>query len=129
MCLFGCDFENEIIQHKTTNQFFQICNQIVTESPNIIKQRQNQKLYIDENRIHQVAKGAYLLLDNGESAYLPYLLTDILGPYLPASYEQIAKKPFKCICNDCHFEWEGGVFTMRCPNCNSRNIQQNVPNW
>jgi len=106
-----------------------ISQAISEQSPNIIKSLEQDKLYLKENRVCSIDQGMLLLLDDGQTFYLPhgYVFASHDGYFLPNSYEFfLTKKPFKNVCLKCGYEWEGGVFTYRCPKCQSDRIV-NVP--
>jgi hypothetical protein len=105
-------------------------SQIVSDrSPGIIESKKTDRMYLKKDRISPVDQGAYLFFDDGQIMYFPrgFVLLDDEGYFLPTSYGLLAKKPFKNVCLDCKYEWEGGVFTWRCPKCFSTNIV-NIPN-
>jgi hypothetical protein len=121
--VFGNSSEEDLIF-----QSIEISQAILKQSPNMIQSLEQDKLYLKEDRVCSMDNGTFLLLDNDQTFYLPhgYVLFNHHGYFLPNSYEILAKKPFKNVCLDCKHEWEGGVFTYRCPKCHSNRII-NVP--
>ena len=80
-----------------------------------------EKLYIDERNICLTKSGVFLDTEEGLIS-LEQVFLDEFGYYVMSS-QSCEKKMFKCVCNECRFEWEGGVFTIRCPNCGSKNFR------
>ncbi len=103
---------------------------ILAEAPEIIKKYDSDKFYLDESRIISNNEEISFIKTNKKDIPLhrSLIFSDHNGKYLSYSKEILAKKMFKHVCNDCDFEWEGGAFTFRCPNCRSTDIS-NVPNW
>jgi hypothetical protein len=98
-------------------------HEIVTEAPEIIKLHSRDKVYLNESNIYPMGEKTYLLLKNGQSfpVHSSFIFADHFGPYLSLSREVLAKKPFKNVCYNCKYEWEGG-FALRCPRCKSTDI-------
>ncbi len=113
--------QNLLIEHLDATQ------QIVVYAPYAIEKYEDGKLYLDENHIYETNLGSLLNLTNGKTLVLPPRVQGFNGHYLIGSSVH-AKKLFKNVCNDCHYEWEGGVFTSQCPQCGSTNFST-VPNW
>lgn len=97
-------------------------HRIISQSPELIKHREEERIYLEDRRICPELFGAYAFLENGEEVYLPLVFNDESGVFFFRSLHFFAKKPFKFVCNDCRYEWEGGVFTTRCPSCRSKDI-------
>lgn len=130
-CIILVRFSNVSANSVDEERIFQVLEMsyaISEKSPEIIKDQDPDKFYLKNSRISPTEQGAYLLLDNGQQIHLPlgFVFYDHEGYFLPASHEILTKKPFKNVCLDCEYEWEGGVFTFRCPKCHSFNIV-NVP--
>lgn len=101
--------------------------QIITYAPQAIEKYIEGKLYIDENYVYKTNTGSLLNLNNGKILVLPARAQDSNGHYLICS-KVLAKKLFKNVCNNCGYEWEGGVLTFQCPRCKSTNFKT-IPNW
>ncbi len=96
-------------------------SQIVLHAPELIIGLQEGKLYLDERQIHKVDHKLFFFLPNGDQLFIPLFFQDRLGLYLP-TLNKVGNKLFKCVCNNCDFEWEAGVFDFWCPNCGSSDF-------
>ncbi|MDN3506906.1 MAG: hypothetical protein P0S96_06725 [Simkaniaceae bacterium] len=94
---------------------------IISHSPELIKCQQGDRIYLDEARVAPKNLGGFVLIDEDTTVYLPILFTDDLGIFTSAS-KDFWEKPVHQICNDCNHQWQGGVFSFRCPVCRSKNI-------
>lgn len=121
--------QNAQLENDLMEKHLHLINDIITRSPKAIKFSEADKTYLYSNRLDFDDKGYYILLDNGDIVSTNLLFTDNQGTFLPKTSHFFEKKPFKCICNSCKYEWEGGVFTTRCPQCRSKDISTNIPNW
>ena len=123
--VFGNDFEEE----QLIFQAIETTSVILEQFPQVITSCEHDRAYLRSDRVRPIDQGVYLLLDSNQTCYLPkgFVLSDATGCFLPTSYAILAKKPFKNVCLTCKHEWEGGVFTVRCPKCYSTDIV-NVPN-
>jgi hypothetical protein len=123
--LFGNNFQSQVILDS-----IQCVQEIIKEAPEIIKQKDGDRVYLEEGRMYPAGKKSCLLLANRSSIPIHTSLIffdNRYGPYLSLSQEIMTKKLFKNVCYDCKYEWEGG-FSIRCPRCGSANIG-NEPNW
>jgi hypothetical protein len=112
------------------------CEKIITDSTFLIKKVTEEKLYLDEERVLPTSFDSTsheLILDNGYCLEVKCLQKDPEGYYLCIPMDSLSKtakeKLFKNVCLDCKHEWCGGAIVFRCPNCYSRNIRTNIPNW
>jgi len=115
------NIQNLLIEHLETT------NQIILYAPYAIKKYEDGKLYLDENYINQIDSDAAIFLNNGNTLTLPKLIKDYDGYFLVAK-KSVENKLFKLVCNKCHYEWTGNVFTVRCPKCHSTDFRIE-PNW
>lgn len=117
--------QDDIIHHYLQVSESIFCK-LMTESPENIKQYEDGKLYLQESKISQKSGNlnAIIHLGNGEMIFAPILLNDTKGSFLPLTMKVVGNKMFKMHCNDCGYEWEGGVFTFQCDReeCGSTNI-------
>ncbi len=127
MCLmasFSSIYGNNL-EDTVTNQSFQYAERVISFFPEVVKTSGDGKVYLDERRIIPTDHASCMLMGNEMTILMPLSLLSIdsSGSYLSVSADYIAKKPFKNVCNRCNYEWEGGAFTWRCPNCNSTDIR------
>lgn len=111
LSLFGQTSQTLLLKHLDAS------HDILVNAPHVIEECVEGKLYLNESAIYD---SFYLDLEDGRTLSLPERLQDSQGSYL-VSHSSVAKKPFKLICNKCNHEWEGGVFTVYCPKCGSRD--------
>lgn len=123
--LFGDSFQMKMIE-----DLLDISQTVLFESPNAVVTLSDGKVYLDQEKLYDTEdeQSKYLLLDDGNYLFIPFLFWDENGCYLSNSYEFLAKKPLKNVCNKCNHEWEKGGIVIWCPNCGSTNIRSNVPN-
>jgi hypothetical protein len=130
LIILGCltNVSANSVEDELVLQSVEMSRMIFDRSPTIVRTYEADKLYLEPTRVFPTQEGAYLLLDDHQNLYLPigFVLADSNGYFLPTSYEVLTKKSFKNVCLDCKHEWEGGVFTYRCPRCHSTRIV-NVP--
>lgn len=95
------------------------------ESPSVLRSFQNDKVYINNESvwIDEISTDFFIILKDSIVS-TSFLFRDEKGFYIPVSLERVGNKLFKLHCNDCGYEWEGGVFDFQCknPKCKSTNI-------
>ena len=122
--LFSEHYQDE--NEQLAIQTIYLTHGIISQAPELIKWQDGDKIYLDERRIKKKNRGGYVCLNNETEVYLPTIFSDEQGIFTSTS-KDFLKKPFIFICNECNFKWDGGVFTMRCPECRSKDIS-NIPN-
>lgn len=117
--LFSHSYESELIPSISES-----ISHIVAYAPEVIKGYNNDRFYLDEGRVSRINSDMYLLSANHFSFYMtPALMfSDENGLFLSTSYIAMGKKIFIQHCNNCGYEWEGGLFALRCPKCGSKDI-------
>ncbi|MGD2170399.1 MAG: hypothetical protein PVI40_09185 [Chlamydiota bacterium] len=105
------------------NTIVETTNKVLLESSSAVEFIKDQKVYLLEDRILDDLETQYLLTDNEDLIDIPFLSSDEEGVFISCSSSELAKKLFKCVCNVCSFEWEGGVFTIWCPSCGSSDFR------
>lgn len=76
---------------------------ILAKNPEIIKEQENDKFYLDESRVISIQDGTVHLLTNTRRIPLhsALIFNDLRGKYISISREYLASKMFKFICNSC----------------------------
>ncbi|NGX60523.1 MAG: hypothetical protein KR126chlam3_01699 [Chlamydiae bacterium] len=125
--IFGLSFDQQNTDQQISQTIY-LTHGIISCSPEIIKWKDGDKIYIKEEFVAKQKDdglGGVIHIDSENQLFLPLILSDEYG-YFTSVSRDFWDKPFHQICNKCQFEWEGGVFATRCPSCGSRDIS-NIP--
>ena len=80
VALFGHNIQKE--KERVLLENLNAVHKIIVYAPEAIKNYENGKLYLNEDRIFQMNLGSSLSLYNGEVLSLSFMSSDSIGPYL-----------------------------------------------
>lgn len=112
----------------------QVVESILDCAPESVDSIRQNKIYFDTGKTYQICDQWFLETDYYGDLFLPGAVHDDEGVSISLANNPHDVKPkrkkklFKLVCNSCLHEWEGGVFTIRCPKCRSKDFSI-VPNW
>lgn len=106
------------------SQTIYLTHGIISCSPEIIKWQHGDRIYFKDQVVEKNQEdglGGTIHIDVENQLYIPLILSDADGFFTSVSWD-FWNKPFHQICNKCLYEWEGGLFALRCPKCRSTDI-------